>query len=74
MGRNRETWQKRGLAAASERFDYLYSEDELAELAAPIKTLSEKAGSIHVLLNTNYEDQGQSESVPPAEPVPVPVE
>ncbi|MDB5926079.1 MAG: hypothetical protein JWN13_5015, partial [Betaproteobacteria bacterium] len=58
-GRNRETWEKKGLAAASDRFNYLYSEDELAELAGPIKSLSQKAGTVHVLLNTNHQDQGQ---------------
>ena len=58
-GRNRETWEKRGLAAASERFNYLYSEEELAQLARPIEALGESAGSVHVLLNTNFEDQGQ---------------
>jgi uncharacterized protein YecE (DUF72 family) len=58
-GRNRETWEKRGLAAASERFNYLYSDEELAELARPIATLGSSAASVHVLLNTNYEDQGQ---------------
>lgn len=58
-GRNRQTWEKRGLAAASERFNYLYSDHELADLAAPIKGLAEKAQRVHVLLNTNYEDQGQ---------------
>ena len=58
-GRNRETWEKRGLAAASERFNYLYSGEELDELAKPITTLAEKSETVHVLLNTNYEDQGQ---------------
>ena len=58
-GRNRETWEKKGLAAASDRFNYLYSEEEIGELARPIAALSEKADSVHVLLNTNYEDQGQ---------------
>jgi uncharacterized protein YecE (DUF72 family) len=58
-GRNRETWEKRGLTAASERFNYLYGDEELAALARPIATLSEQVGSVHVLLNTNYEDQGQ---------------
>jgi uncharacterized protein YecE (DUF72 family) len=58
-GRNRETWQKRGLTAASERFNYLYSEEELAELARPIEALGTNAARVHVLLNTNYEDQGQ---------------
>ena len=58
-GRNRETWEKKGLAAASDRFNYLYPQEELDELAAPIKSLSEKARGVHVLLNTNYQDQGQ---------------
>lgn len=58
-GRNRDTWEKRGLKAASERFNYLYSDDEIVQLAAPIKALSENVLSVHVLLNTNYEDQGQ---------------
>jgi uncharacterized protein YecE (DUF72 family) len=58
-GRNRETWEKRGLAAASERFNYLYSEAELAQLARPIQALGERVANVHVLLNTNYEDQGQ---------------
>jgi len=58
-GRNRQTWEKKGLTAASERFNYLYPDDELAKLAVPIKALSEKTKSVHVLLNTNYQDQGQ---------------
>ena len=58
-GRNRNTWEKKGLTAASERFDYLYDQGELDELAAPIKSLGEKVAQAHVLLNTNREDQGQ---------------
>jgi uncharacterized protein YecE (DUF72 family) len=58
-GRNRDTWEKRGLAAASERFNYLYREAELSELAAPIKALARRTEKVHVLLNTNHEDQGQ---------------
>jgi len=58
-GRNRHTWDKAGLAAASDRFNYLYNDDELSELASSIKTMSENAHTVHVLLNTNYEDQGQ---------------
>jgi uncharacterized protein YecE (DUF72 family) len=58
-GRNRATWMKKGLAAASDRFNYLYPEEELAALARPIQALSEEAASVHVLLNTNFEDQGQ---------------
>jgi uncharacterized protein YecE (DUF72 family) len=58
-GRNRETWAKKGLSAASERFNYLYSDEEIVALARPIAALSEKADRVHVLLNTNFEDQGQ---------------
>jgi uncharacterized protein YecE (DUF72 family) len=58
-GGNRDTWEKKGLTAASERFNYLYSDDELAGLSQHIHTLSEDAHTVHVLLNTNYEDQGQ---------------
>ena len=58
-GRNRDTWEKKGLAAASDRFNYLYTDEELNELAVPIQSLAENAHTVHVLLNTNYEDQGQ---------------
>lgn len=58
-GRNHDTWEKRGLAAASDRFNYLYRESELAELAEPIQGLASRTAAVHVLLNTNYEDQGQ---------------
>jgi uncharacterized protein YecE (DUF72 family) len=58
-GRNRDTWEKKGLAAASDRFNYLYREDEINELADSIQSLAENAHTVHVLLNTNYEDQGQ---------------
>jgi uncharacterized protein YecE (DUF72 family) len=58
-GRNRATWNKRGLAAASERFNYLYAEGELEEIAPSIESLASRTRSVHVLLNTNYQDQGQ---------------
>ena len=59
-GRNRNTWEKRGLAAASDRFNYLYNEEELAELAAPIKSISKKAQTVHVLLNRTTRIRGRS--------------
>lgn len=58
-GRNRTTWDQRGLASASDRFNYLYPIDELEALSAPIKTLAARVDQLHVVLNTNYEDQGQ---------------
>jgi uncharacterized protein YecE (DUF72 family) len=55
-GRNHETWNKKGLTSSVQRFDYDYY-DELAELAKKIETIS--AARVHVVLNNNYEDQGQ---------------
>ena len=58
-GRNVQTWNQKGLAAASSRFDYWYSKDELAALLPDVKAIADKAGKVHVLFNTNLEDQGQ---------------
>ena len=57
-GRNHGTWEKKGLKAASERFDYYYTDAELRELVAPIKSVAKKAESVHVVVNTNRADQG----------------
>jgi len=51
-GRNAETWNVRG-GSASERFDYLYSDEELAGWVLPLKDLSEKAEEAYVLFNNN---------------------
>ena len=51
-GRNAETWNVRG-GSASERFDYLYSDEELAGWVAPLKELSKKAEEAYVLFNNN---------------------
>lgn len=56
-GRNRDTWEKRG-TAASERFNYYYSRDELAQWVPRIRNLQEKTSQTHVLFNTNFQDQG----------------
>lgn len=56
-GRNREAWERRG-KAASERFDYYYSRDELEEWVPRIRNLQEQTKETHVLFNTNYQDQG----------------
>ena len=58
-GRNKETWNKKGLAASSARFDYQYSQDELAAMVPEIEHLGTLAEHVHVIFNTNYEDQGQ---------------
>ena len=51
-GRNAETWNVRG-GSAAERFDYLYSDEELAEWVPQLKELSEQAQEAYVLFNNN---------------------
>jgi uncharacterized protein YecE (DUF72 family) len=51
-GRNADTWNVRG-GSASDRFDYLYSEDELREWAGPLRELAESADDVYVLFNNN---------------------
>ena len=58
-GRNHGTWNRKGLAASSQRFDYDYRDDELDEIAGQVQALAPNARSTHVLFNNNYQDQGQ---------------
>jgi len=54
-GRNSESWNKR-VDTAAERFDYEYSEKELAEWVPRIKALSEKAQDTHAIMNNCHRD------------------
>src|SRR6266550_80068 len=58
-GRNHGTWNKKGLTSSAQRFNYDYDEGELTEVAQNVGTLSRKAEIVHVLFNTNYQDQGR---------------
>ena len=58
-GRNAQTWEKKGLKASSDRFNYDYSDEELRELAGNIKALARQVPSVHAIMNNNYQDQGQ---------------
>jgi uncharacterized protein YecE (DUF72 family) len=51
-GRNADTWNVRGRSAA-ERFDYLYSEEELEEWVEPLKELAGQAQQAYVVFNNN---------------------
>ena len=51
-GRNADTWNKRG-GSAAERFDYLYSADELREWVSPLRELAEKAEQAYAFFNNN---------------------
>jgi uncharacterized protein YecE (DUF72 family) len=57
-GRNAATWNLKGLKSASERFNYDYSQQELASFVPSIKALAREAGQVHVIMNNNLEDQG----------------
>jgi uncharacterized protein YecE (DUF72 family) len=51
-GRNAKTWNIRGRSAA-ERFDYLYSDEELREWVDPVVKLAEEAEEVYVMFNNN---------------------
>jgi len=51
-GRNLATWNKRG-GSASDRFDYLYSDDELREWVEPLRELGERAEQVFAFFNNN---------------------
>ena len=55
-GRNRQTWGKKGISPA-ERFNYLYTEEELTEWIPKIKQLASKTRQTHVLFNNCYQDK-----------------
>jgi uncharacterized protein YecE (DUF72 family) len=51
-GRNAETWNKRG-GGAAERFDYLYSDEELAEWVDPLRELAGQSEQAYAFFNNN---------------------
>ncbi len=54
-GRSEETWSDTSRSAA-ERFRYMYSDDELAQLAQPISEVAVQARETHLLMNNCYRD------------------
>lgn len=58
-GRNHATWNMKGLSKSSERFNYDYNEGELEKLATQVVELAAQVREMQVVLNNNYEDQGQ---------------
>lgn len=55
-GHNDANWTKKGISAA-ERFDYLYSREELLKLAKDVKRLSSQAREVHAMFNNCYSDK-----------------
>jgi uncharacterized protein YecE (DUF72 family) len=56
-GRNASTWEAK-TTVASDRFKYLYSDDELREWVPQVRELARQTRAVHVLFNNNYEDWG----------------
>ena len=56
-GRNAATWEARDVGV-TERFKYLYSQDELSEWVPRVQQLAEQAEETHVLFNNCYSDYG----------------
>ena len=56
-GRNASTWDAK-TRVASDRFKYLYSDDELREWVPQVRELARQTQTVHVLFNNNYEDWG----------------
>jgi len=54
-GRNWKTWNIRG-GKSSDRFDWLYSSEELAEWVGPIGRLASEADEVYALFNNNKDD------------------
>jgi uncharacterized protein YecE (DUF72 family) len=65
-GRNAKTWNVRG-GSASERFDYLYGEDELREWVTPLREVSQEAEEVYVLFNNNRWSRARGSADPVAQ-------
>ena len=57
-GRNKGAWEKKGLASSSERFNYYYPQGEMEEWVPRVREMQERAKEVHLIMNTNKEDQG----------------
>ena len=60
-GRNAQTWNVRG-GSAAERFDYLYSEDELREWTPSLRRLGEQAEQAYAFFNNNNQTDGVAQA------------
>jgi uncharacterized protein YecE (DUF72 family) len=52
-GRNYNTWYKKDSKSSTERFNYLYSENEIADWVPKIEQLADQVQEVHVLMNNN---------------------
>ncbi len=61
-GRRAETWERRDVTP-SERFRYLYDEDELADWVPPVRDAARKAQQTHVLMNNCFSNYGTTNAL-----------
>jgi len=54
-GRNWKTWNIRA-GSAADRFDWMYTDEELAEWVGPTRRLTEQADEVYALFNNNKDD------------------
>jgi uncharacterized protein YecE (DUF72 family) len=55
-GRNAEMWEKKGIST-TDRFNYLYTQEELKPWASKISEMSKQTNEIHVLFNNCHQDK-----------------
>ena len=54
-GRNRETWEKKGISTA-EKFRYLYEPGELKAWVPNLRNMAKQANEVHAIFNNCYAD------------------
>ena len=55
-GRNAKTWNIRDAESAADRFDWLYSVEELSGWVAPLAGLVDEAEEVYAMFNNNRDD------------------
>jgi uncharacterized protein YecE (DUF72 family) len=61
-GRNAENWFS-DAAGVNERYDYLYTADELEPWAARVRLIAERADEVYVVTNNHFEGQAVANAV-----------
>jgi uncharacterized protein YecE (DUF72 family) len=61
-GRNYENWFRED-AGRDDRYDYLYTKDELAEWIQRIKDLGTRSGKVYVITNNHYRGQAMANAL-----------
>lgn len=56
-GRNARTWYLKGSASSGERFNYLYSAEELGEWVPKVADMADQAREVHLLMNNNHQSK-----------------